>query len=280
MCGRDPYSGKRYDHRKEWLKDRLFHLAKYFSVELDAFAIMSNHFHLVVYYDPLACNQWTDDEVAYRWVEAFPPRLTNAGAGDLEARKSLMRDRLKEQPEQLLSLRRRLGSLSAFMKHLKQPIAWRANQEDDCRGHFFEGRFYSGALLNEAAVLAAMAYVDLNPVRAKITRRIENCRDSSIFTRLKKLNNSPERLEEVLAPLVSGIGQSTKRLQITLREYAEQLRILIPTSGNVHLTDSEAHWFARVASFKKRQRAFGFLPELQHWIDGRGWKRVGNALPD
>ena len=52
------------------------------------------------------------------------------------------------------------------MKHLKQPIAWRANREDGCTGHFFESRFYSGALLDEAALIAAMVYVDLNPIRA------------------------------------------------------------------------------------------------------------------
>mgnify|MGYP006085397397 FL=1 len=71
-------------------------------------------------------------------------------------------------PERLVHARQTLGSLSMFMKHLKQPIAYQANKEDRCSGHFFEGRFYSGALLDENAVIAAMAYVDLNPIRAKI----------------------------------------------------------------------------------------------------------------
>jgi len=57
-----------------------------------------------------------------------------------------------------------------FMKYLKQPIAYKANMEDRCSGHFFEGRFYSGALLDDNAVIA---YVDLNPVRAKITEHID-----------------------------------------------------------------------------------------------------------
>lgn len=280
LCGRDPHTGKRYDHRRTWLKARLFHLARYFAVEVDAFAIMSNHFHLVVYYDPLACDEWSDEEVAHRWVEAFPPRVANTGIVDLEAQKSMIRDRLREMPEQLRLIRRKLGSLSVFMKHLKQPIAWRANQEDGCTGHFFEGRFYSGALLSEAAVIAAMAYVDLNPVRAKIARSIEKCRDSSIYARLKVLSNSPERLREALAPLASGLERPTKRLQITLREYADQLRLLIPASGITRLTDSQSRWFARVASIKKRQRAYGFLDELQEWIDSRGWKHLGSALPD
>ena len=90
------------------------------------------------------------------------------------------------------------------MKHLKQPIARRANLEDDCTGHFFDQRFYSGALLTEEALVAAMAYVDLNPVRAKLAKRIEEIRDTSIGERL--VENSAEALEDYLRPLLSGLG--------------------------------------------------------------------------
>ena len=89
------------------------------------------------------------------------------------------------------------------MKHLKQPIARRANLEDDCTGHFFEQRFYSGALLTEEALIAAMAYVDLNPVRAKLAKRIEAIRDTSIGERLQV--NSAEALADYLRPVVSGL---------------------------------------------------------------------------
>ena len=89
------------------------------------------------------------------------------------------------------------------MKHLKQPIARRANLEDDCTGHFFEQRFYSGALLTEEALIAAMAYVDLNPVRAELAGRIEEIRDTSIRERLQV--NSAEALADYLRPVVSGL---------------------------------------------------------------------------
>jgi len=51
----------------------MFHLAQCFAVAIDAFAIMSNHFHLVVYFDPQESNRWPDEEVANRWLRAFPP---------------------------------------------------------------------------------------------------------------------------------------------------------------------------------------------------------------
>ena len=73
LCGKDSLSRKNYEHRKAWLEKRMFHLAQCFAVAIDAFAIMSNHFHLVVYFDPQESNRWPDEEVANRWLRAFPP---------------------------------------------------------------------------------------------------------------------------------------------------------------------------------------------------------------
>ena len=279
LCDRDPHSGKNYKHRKEWITSRLFHLAKYFAVEVDAYTIMSNHFHLVLFYDPLACESWSDAEVAYRWSQAFPPRLAEQDAEALDLRKQWQQESLLESPERLAAARRCLGSLSDFMKHLKQPIAWRANREDKCTGHFFEGRFYSGALLSEEAVLAAMAYVDLNPVRARIARSIEQCCDSSITTRLKRLENTPERLREALVPLVSGLGTGNSRLTMTLDAYIDHLRMLTVTPKPNQGADEPGRWFARVAAIKKRQRAYGLVDDLKSWVKRQGYKRLGDALP-
>ena len=54
------------------------------------------------------------------------------------------------------------------MLQLADHVAVRANREDECTGRFWEGRFKSQPLLDEAAVLTCSAYVDLNPVRAAI----------------------------------------------------------------------------------------------------------------
>jgi len=277
LCGQERRGAKNYDYRKDWLKQRLFHLAKYFAIEVDAYTIMSNHFHLVVFYDPKACEDWSCEEVAYRWFEAFPPRCDGRN-GELDEVKSLRRERMLTQPERIQKARRSLGSLSDFMKYLKQPIAWRANREDGCKGHFFEGRFYSGALLCESAVLAAMAYVDLNPVRAKIARSLEACVDSSISARLKVIANSKERLLEALKPLVSGLERSelefSSRLGMTHSGYVDILESLIKPETN----DTQQIWRSRVAMIRKRQRAFGFVDELQQWVDRHGLKRLGMAM--
>lgn len=203
LCGWDDYTERDYSYRREWLIERLETLGRCFAVEVFNFAVMSNHFHVVVHYDPKACESWSDEEVARRWVEVFPP--TEHGR-IIEERKAEARELLLDDANRLERARRSLGSLSEFMKHLKQPIARRANAEDDCTGHFFEQRFYSGALLSDEAVLAAMVYVDLNPVRADLECRLEECRDSSASRRLRE--NSAEALEDYLRPLASGLEDS------------------------------------------------------------------------
>lgn len=281
LCGRDKRTRKDYSHRKRWLVDRTLALARCFAVEIDAYAVMSNHFHLVVHYDPKACEGWSAEEVAARWADAFPP--TERGSV-VEERKSEARELMLGDPERLERARRTLGSLSCFMKHLKQPVARRANEEDGCKGHFFEQRFYSGALLSEKAVLAAMAYVDLNPVRAKVARRLAQCRYASISARL--LENSPAALESFLRPLASGLtrdsGQTEShadqrpRIGMTLAAYIARLEAVVEAEVP---TDREAQWIAEIASLAKRQRAYGPNAHLQRWIAGRGMRLREVPLP-
>ena len=168
------------------------------------------------------------------------------------------------------------------MKHLKQPIARRANEEDGCKGHFFEQRFYSGALLNEEAVLAAMAYVDLNPVRAKMARRLAECQHASISARL--LENSPTALADYLRPLASGLTRNRKReaartgqpprLGMTLGAYVERLEAVVEAS-----TDREARWITEITSLAKRKRAYGPKAQIEQWMVDRGLRRREMPLP-
>ena len=200
LCGVDEHDGRDYSHRRAWLVERLGQIAPCFAVDVYAYTVLSNHFHLALRHDPLAHRGWSDEEVARRWVEAFPP--TERGVV-VEALKPERRELILDNADRVACARRTLGSMSHFMKHLKQPIARRANLEDDRTGHFFEQRFYSGALLTEEALIAAMAYIDLNPVRAKLAKRIEEIRDTSIAERLQV--NSAEALADYLRPVLSGL---------------------------------------------------------------------------
>ena len=276
LCGKDPISRKDFSHRKQWLIDRMRFLAQFFAIELHAYTIMSNHFHLVVFLDPKASLRWSDQQVVDRWLAVCPPR-TWTGDIDLDAIPDLTA-RLLDDPERLLYLRAQLGSLSTFMKHLKQPIARRANQEDGCKGHFFEQRFYSGALLSERAIVAAMAYVDINPIRAAIEKTIEDCANSSIALRLADLDRNPDALDAALQPLVSGLEEAGQTLNITLRRYLEVARIAARPHTPSPAADDMDRWQQDVAALAHRQRAYGPAHLIARWLEDRGMRALEKPL--
>lgn len=184
LCGEDHYTGKNFDHRKQWIEDRLFLLTECFSVSLYAYAVMSNHLHVVLRVDPVTASEWSDEEVVRRWVKAFPG--TRSGE-DLQRWSEARIVALLANPDKVKDIRSRLGSLSWFMRALNEPIARMANREDHCSGRFWEGRFKSQALLDEQAVLSCMAYVDLNPVRAGICDQLEDSEHTSITKRIESV---------------------------------------------------------------------------------------------
>ena len=61
LCGEDAVTGRSFEHRKQWLEDHIIELAKLFAVAVHAYAIMSNHFHLVLETDPSAPWQCSDE---------------------------------------------------------------------------------------------------------------------------------------------------------------------------------------------------------------------------
>ncbi|MEQ5801224.1 hypothetical protein [Halomonas sp. H10-9-1] len=71
LCGTDAVSGQCYEHRRGWIADRLRQLAGVFAIDVAAYAVMSNHYHLVVRVDAARAAKWSDDEVLRRWTMLF-----------------------------------------------------------------------------------------------------------------------------------------------------------------------------------------------------------------
>ena len=185
LCGVDISSGYNYQHRRQWVVQRLDLLCSVFAVDLCAYAVMSNHYHIVVRMDKQRCTALSNREVAQHWLSLFKaPELV----------KRWMRGEILNKAElfvvdTLLALwRRRLCDLSWFMRCLNEYIARKANEEDHCTGRFWEGRFKSQALLDKRALLSCMAYVDLNPIRAAIAQTPETSNYTSIQQRINRPN--------------------------------------------------------------------------------------------
>jgi len=165
LCGQDPLTGKDFEHRRQWARERLEHLASVFAVDCLTFSIMSNHTHQVLRSRPDIVETWEDREVALRWLRISPRKDKHGQSLEpSEAEVNL----LVNDPELLASIRVRLSDVSWWMRYFSHHMAVRAYKEYEAKGHFWESRFGSELLFDDASVLSCMIYVDLNPVRAQM----------------------------------------------------------------------------------------------------------------
>jgi REP element-mobilizing transposase RayT len=178
--------GEGVAHRKQWIEDRLEHLARQFAVSVCGFAVMDNHLHVLVRLDPSPARQWSDEEVVRRWLAVYPPRNLDLRKKKTDPRavQAWVEQQCKDR-KRVGVLRERLGNLGWFMKALKEPLARLANKEDGCQGTFWEGRYKSIAILDEEALLATCAYIDLNPLAAGMAATPETSRHTSVRQRLE-----------------------------------------------------------------------------------------------
>jgi len=232
LCGEDTATARSFEHRRQWIEDKLYVLSDIFSIELCAYAVMSNHYHVVLFVDQPRAVEWSVDEVIRRWHQLFSGNLLSQRylRGD-----SLSRTERAALDDCVILWRERLIDISWFMRVLNEGIARQANAEDECTGRFWEGRFKSQALLDEAALMACLAYVDLNPVRAGMAKTPESSRHTSIKKRIAQAQNThaanhPHQQAKGLFPFVGNPRNGMPSgLAFKLTDYLE----LVDWSGRI-----------------------------------------------
>jgi hypothetical protein len=75
LCGEDNVTGQSFEHRRAWVEDKLLFLGSVFAIDVCAFAVMSNHNHLVLYVDEDTARSWSTFEVINRWHQLFKGTL-------------------------------------------------------------------------------------------------------------------------------------------------------------------------------------------------------------
>jgi hypothetical protein len=194
LLGDDPLTGKNYDHRKEWIESLLKQFAASFGIDLLGFAILSNHFHVILRSRPDVVKTWSDTEVARRWLMLCPMRRD--ADRQPEEPNEMELNTIRNDRQKLETIRLRLSDIAWWMRLLCQNIATRANHEDQEIGRFWQSRFRAVRLLDEAAILACAAYVDLNPIRAAMAESLEASDYTSVQRRIQSIEKPSKKTEE------------------------------------------------------------------------------------
>ena len=137
LCGEDKLTGKSFEHRREWVEDKLHELSNVFAIDICAYAIMSNHTHIILYIDADTAKAWTDDEVIYRWHKLFMGTLLSQQYSKNEPIAEYLQASLEDT---IACYRQRLMDISWFMRILNEGIARQANIEDNCTGRLSDKR--------------------------------------------------------------------------------------------------------------------------------------------
>lgn len=240
LCGVDQVTGKSHDHRKDWIVERLATLARGFAVEVLDYCTMDNHLHLLLRNRPDLVKLWDDREVAERWCCLCPSELeklerqqarrqakSSVPLPAVDVREQYLTMLMNDQAK-ICELRTRLSDISWLMKLLCEQIARRANREDEVTGKFWENRFQSDRILDEAHALACSMYINLNPVRAQQAIAPELCSHTSLGTRMASIRDlllsdwGPEVLGESALGLADMAEQEDVE-ELVNREFDEAL---------------------------------------------------------
>ncbi|KGD63323.1 hypothetical protein Y5S_03478 [Alcanivorax nanhaiticus] len=289
LCGQDHYSGQDYEHRRQWVVDRLAVLGEVFAIDLCAYAVMSNHYHVVLRINQKKALSWSDQEVAERWMQLFngPLIVKRWLKGETEAAENLKAEEIVQ------TWRERLYELGWFMKCLNEYLARTAKEEDCCKGRFWESRYKCQALLDEKAVLQCMAYVDLNPVRADMAHTPEGSDYTSIQQRSEAIRSEVgDKQKPNLLPLVDENTIETTHEDTVCRFRLMDYLELVDSTGRAVRDDKrgaisafaagvldrlgieEGEWLAHMKPWKQRQPvALGSVLRLKAYaqLTGRKW---------
>ena len=260
LCGVDSSSGNSFEHRRAWIENKLLELAQIFCIDLCSYAVMSNHYHAVLHINKDCAQSLSKHEVIARWHQLFKGSLLSQR---FDRDETLTKAELAALNKQIELWRQRLMDISWFMRCMNEGIARQANEEDSCSGRFWEGRYKCQALLDESALAACMAYVDLNPIRAAIEKKPETSNYTSIKKRIHKAKS-------VLIP--NHPNQQTK----SLMPFAGNPRKDMPEGLPFRLTDyiELVDWTGRIMRDDKHGYIRGDLPPILERlnIDPKHWQ--------
>ena len=115
LCGYDHTTNVSYEHRKSWVENRLLFLSSIFAIDICAYAVMSNHIHIVLCVNKSAALSWSLDTVLRQWHKIHRGTLLTQRYLKGEVLSDIEIKAVKETAD---IYRKRLFDISWFMRDL------------------------------------------------------------------------------------------------------------------------------------------------------------------
>ncbi|MAI64477.1 MAG: transposase, partial [Alteromonas sp.] len=121
LCGTE--HGKSFEHRRKWVEDRIHVLSDVFAIEVCAYAVMSNHTHIVLHVNKEKAIALSTEEVINRWHSLYRGTLLTQQYASPMTRKGLSEAQIDTVENTAGVWRARLYDISWFMRALNEYIA-------------------------------------------------------------------------------------------------------------------------------------------------------------
>ena len=242
------------DSAREILRKQLWQTADFCGVHILTYALMSNHFHVLVRV-PLKTDDVPDAELLRRHsvLHPKPSRL-------LAARMKIVREQLKTGGPSADAWRKQqlalMGDISPFMKLFKQRFSVWFNRTHDRRGTLWSERFKSVLVEGRGNVLSTMAaYIDLNPVRAGMAADPKNYRFCGYAEALAGNKTAQAGIKQIITGQPAGVVGGAAGEKWSAVQEAYRMRLF---GDGVKLRAGKA--CITPAQFAKVMEAKGTLP--------------------
>ncbi len=263
LCNKNDVNNNHYFHYKDWIEKKILELSNSFSVSLYAYAVMDSHYHIVLQLNSQSAIDWTEEQVAENWLRAFPGQLDDPNYAKQRILKKLA---ILTNKDKLQLYRQRLGSVSWFLKCINESVENRNREENQVNWDLPGQESSYSPLLDTVSIISCMTYVDLNPVREKITEKIHTSSHTSIKKRISSIKQKyPIAVQAYLDGSVQALTNKkyATPLSISLQNYIELVDWTgslinkvntIPTQDNINeflCTHNllEKKWFNRTMGF-------------------------------
>lgn len=219
LCGNTP-AGFNREHRRRIIEKRMFFLHSVMAIDMIAYGILHNHYHLISLPNLQQAKAWSDYEVVKRWFCLHKPTTYPLIKQWFENPNK--QNKTVHVKRTIRQWREQLTHISKMMAMLNQRIATQANAEDNMTGcSFWEKRYKAKRLETQNGLLQCMTYNDLNPIRAGIANTPEESKHTSLYQRIHQDISATN-------DVIEGIPEFNYD---RLKEYNIALKPLMPLKG-------------------------------------------------